>query len=435
MSLINQMLQDLEKRGASSAERGALPNQVRALPRTEKSNMPWWPLGIAAALVVIAALAWQFGNQLTPASPPPLARGAPPTPRPKEVSPAAEMPPARAPTSIETAPSGPASRLALELETAPSADNRPAAAPAEPPAAAEKQLAAQPKLSKALEKSPKTPSAAASSASAKQSPNLPLTSNKVIATEPAISATPVAATPPAEPPKPPPAAPPVASKPATSAAKAVENGAEAKARAALANPQIDKRSHQLTSQQLAENEYRNAANLHNQDRLAEAQEGFRLALQDDPGHTAARQGLFGLLLEAKKNGEAEQVLRDGLDLNLSQPGFAMALARLQVDRGDTVSAIETMQRSASAALGSPDYLAFHAALLQRQSRHQEAVDHYLAALRLAPGSGVWLMGLGISLHALNRNREAQDAFRRAKATNTLNPELQAFVEQRLRQLQ
>ena len=45
------------------------------------------------------------------------------------------------------------------------------------------------------------------------------------------------------------------------------------------------------------------------------------------------------------------------------------------------------------------------------------------------------MGLGISLQALGRNTDAQDAFRRARASNTLNPDLQAFVDQRLRQLQ
>jgi MSHA biogenesis protein MshN len=45
------------------------------------------------------------------------------------------------------------------------------------------------------------------------------------------------------------------------------------------------------------------------------------------------------------------------------------------------------------------------------------------------------MGLGISLQALNRNSDAQAAFRRAKATDGLNGELQAFVDQRLKQLQ
>ena len=94
-----------------------------------------------------------------------------------------------------------------------------------------------------------------------------------------------------------------------------------------------------------------------------------------------------------------------------------------------------MQRSAPAAQGSPDYLARLAALLQRQSRHGEAVEYYQAALRLAPGSGVWQMGLGISLQGLNRTAEARDAYRRARESNTLSPESQAFVDQRLKQLQ
>jgi MSHA biogenesis protein MshN len=60
---------------------------------------------------------------------------------------------------------------------------------------------------------------------------------------------------------------------------------------------------------------------------------------------------------------------------------------------------------------------------------------YQAALALAPRSGVWLMGLGISLQALGRNSEAQIAFRRARASDMLTGELQAFVDQRLKQLQ
>jgi MSHA biogenesis protein MshN len=113
----------------------------------------------------------------------------------------------------------------------------------------------------------------------------------------------------------------------------------------------------------------------------------------------------------------------------------MALARLQVERGDTAAAVETLQRSAPAAAANADYLAFLAALLQRQERHAEAVQQYQAALALAPASAVWNMGLGISLQALNRNTDAQEAFRRAKASNALNAELQAFVDDRLRQLQ
>jgi MSHA biogenesis protein MshN len=200
-------------------------------------------------------------------------------------------------------------------------------------------------------------------------------------------------------------------------------------------PEIDKRSQELNPQQLAENEYRAGATLLSSGRATEAQERFAAALRHHSGHAGARQALFGLLLNAKKMSEAEDVLQDGLRLNSRQPGFAMALARLQTDRGDTSAAVETLQKSAAAAAGIADYHAFLAALLQREARHAEAAAHYHSALALAPASGVWNMGLGISLQALNRRPEAQDAFRRAKASNALNAELQAFVDERLRQLQ
>jgi hypothetical protein len=111
MSLINQMLQDLEKRRASGAERGALPNQVRVLPREEARSMPWWLIGIAVAAALIAALAWQF-NAHTPSSSAALIAQA--------------QKDTQAPSTALT-PGGPVSRLALELEKVPPLARRPAA--------------------------------------------------------------------------------------------------------------------------------------------------------------------------------------------------------------------------------------------------------------------------------------------------------------------
>ena len=49
MSLINQMLQDLDARRAAHGVGVRLPNDVRPLPKAPSSN---WPLGIAIALVL-----------------------------------------------------------------------------------------------------------------------------------------------------------------------------------------------------------------------------------------------------------------------------------------------------------------------------------------------------------------------------------------------
>jgi MSHA biogenesis protein MshN len=42
------------------------------------------------------------------------------------------------------------------------------------------------------------------------------------------------------------------------------------------------------------------------------------------------------------------------------------------------------------------------------------------------------MGLGISLEAEGRSAEARDAFQRARASNSLSPELDRFVEQKIK---
>jgi len=58
-----------------------------------------------------------------------------------------------------------------------------------------------------------------------------------------------------------------------------------------------------------------------------------------------------------------------------------------------------------------------------------------SALRIAPSAGVWWLGLGISLQAAEQPKEALDAYTRAKSAGNLAPELLAFLDQRLKQLQ
>lgn len=205
---------------------------------------------------------------------------------------------------------------------------------------------------------------------------------------------------------------------------------------------LNKQVRELTPQQRAENQYRRASSLLQQGKSADAVAELEQALQIDPLHAAARQTLVGLLLEVKRQDEAIRRLQEGLKLDADQPGLAMILARLQVEKGELRPALDTLQRSLPFAANRADYQAFLAALLQRNKQHKEAADHYVLALQNAPKNGpqngtqtgLWWMGLGISLQAENRVAEAQDAYGRAKASNTLSAELQAYVDQKLSQL-
>jgi MSHA biogenesis protein MshN len=198
---------------------------------------------------------------------------------------------------------------------------------------------------------------------------------------------------------------------------------------------IDKQMHLSTPAERAESEFRKATGLLNQGRVAEAIDGYKSTLQQDAGHAAARQALVGLLLESRRIDEAQQFLQEGLSLNPDRSAYAILLARIQVERGDLQGAHDLLSKHAGSAANNADYHAFDAAVLQRLGRHKEAVAGYQAALRLAPRAGLWWMGMGISLQADNRSAEALDAFKRAKSAGGLSPDLLAFVDQHMKQLQ
>ncbi|HKC53786.1 MAG TPA: tetratricopeptide repeat protein [Burkholderiales bacterium] len=203
---------------------------------------------------------------------------------------------------------------------------------------------------------------------------------------------------------------------------------------AAAPGKIDRRSN-TSSPSRAESEFRRAVNLVNQGRIAESMDGFHRALGIDAGHEAARQTLVALLLEAKRVDEAAVSLREGLALNTENTGFAMLLARIMVESNDIPTALVVLQRHAAPPDRNPGFHAFAGALYQRLDRHKEAIEQYQAALRLAPSAGVWWLGLGISFQAVERRKDALEAFTRAKSAGNLAPNLLDFVEQRLRQLQ
>jgi MSHA biogenesis protein MshN len=191
----------------------------------------------------------------------------------------------------------------------------------------------------------------------------------------------------------------------------------------------------LNGPQRAEREYRQGVQAWQAGRQGEAIAALEQALQYDAQHSNARQTLVGWLLELGQRAEAIRRLQEGLSHDPAQAGLAMMLARLQVDQGDAAAALKTLQISLPYTVNRADYHAFLAALWQREQKHAQAIEHYRIALRLMPDNGVWWMGLGISHQASGQKSAAREAFQRAAASAALGPELQAFVSERLLQLQ
>jgi MSHA biogenesis protein MshN len=407
MSLINKMLQDLDARGTPGAP--SFPSQIRPVA-SERAGLAGRAgmRTVAAAsggAVAVLALAW-FG--WTHYQQPRVVA----TPAPAAIKPApATIKPAQGMSSSLSV--GPANAVA----PVPAAASAPVPAPApvaqredvfDAPAAAPKQHVA-PK--------PAAPAAMSRAARPKSVAGYEPDSDEARAARQAIMAE-LQARMSAS-----------AIKPAATRNAKADERREHKA-ASLAAPGGQGRQESMS--QRAEGEYRRALASLQDGRMTETIAALEQTLRLDPGHEAARQTLVGLLIEAKRSDEAIRHLQAGLALELRQPALAMLLARLQIERGG--SGIETLIRSLPYAGNNADYHAFLAGALQREQRYREAAEQYQAALRVAPGNGVWWMGLGMSLQGEKRNAEALEAFQRARASGTLSAELQAFVERRLQQL-
>ena len=395
MSLINQVLQDLEKRHASEPELKSLPPHVRAIPEGPRSGNV--TLFVVAALIVFAIMAaflffggwWRHTPSVPAASAPaPVASVVAPAPAVVEVRPVAPVPAAE--PDEQATPMAPASKLSEELSFIPRQRKEPMTKPDKPvaPHVPTQQVPTQVSIPPEFRKAIEPPA-------------------EVLAAVPQPAAPRV--------PAPPAPVAPVPASPAPAGA-------------------IDKQVREMTSMERAEMTFRKGVAQLQESRAGAAEASFREALQIDQNHVAARQALLGLLLGAKRNDEAEQLLKRALELNPRQPRHAMVLARLEVERGEVTGAINTMVAALPYVQSDPEFYGFLAALLQREGRHRETVDYYRAALRSAPGNALWLMGMGISLRATSQFAEARDAFQRALETKQLNSELQAFSERQLREL-
>lgn len=229
-------------------------------------------------------------------------------------------------------------------------------------------------------------------------------------------------------------APPEVKKTIPHKAEGSTNNVTEKIKTAPAASPVDLQLKKISPQQRAENEFRKANLAAQEGRTNDALAGYESVLSVDPLQHAARRALVGVLLQVKRNEDAERILKEGLKRDSHETSFAMLLARLQVERDAVPLALETLQRSLPYAEGQADYQAFVAALLQRQNRHKEAITHFQIALQLAPNTGVWLMGMGISLQAVQRNEDARDAYQHALTSNSLSAQLQAFVQKKLKEL-
>ncbi|MBW7902357.1 MAG: tetratricopeptide repeat protein [Rhodocyclaceae bacterium] len=389
------MLKDLDARHAAEARKG-LHREVRALPAAPAGG-GWRRLFVGGAALLLAAgggwLAYErFGSGFdTAEASAPIAAAVP--------APVALPPAGEGAEGASEAPGLPPS-AAVPAWPAP-ADMPPPVVPAAPVVPAP---AVSPPAPAAPVAAPSPPARVAEPSPAPAAPATPAVAPAAPGAQPAAPAAVRA-----------PAAAPASPVPAPTAAGVVEKRPPAK-----------------SVREQADADHQRAVALVTGGRPAEAVDLLLDVLRRDGGHVSSRQLLARLLVDLGRRDEALALLVEGLAAQPGQIQWAMSAARLLVDRGDPGAAAGILQGSLPFASANADYLGFAGYLAHRLDRHQAAVEHYRAAARIAPGDGRWWLGLGLALEAGQHAAEAREAFLRARQSGSLNADLAALVDQKLR---
>jgi Tfp pilus assembly protein PilF len=185
------------------------------------------------------------------------------------------------------------------------------------------------------------------------------------------------------------------------------------------------------SERTADRLYQEGAELCRNGDLAAGLAKLAEVLARDPGHVDGRLLLATELMRQGDVLQAASILDVGLEKFPQIWQWSQLRAQIALNTGHTDRALEVLLLAPPPVTAQPDYHALLAAVQQRAGHHAEAVSTYHSVLGQHPERGVWWMGLGISLQALERTREAGFAFNRALEDSSLTPQLRSFIQDRM----
>ncbi|MEZ4601446.1 MAG: tetratricopeptide repeat protein [Syntrophotaleaceae bacterium] len=169
-----------------------------------------------------------------------------------------------------------------------------------------------------------------------------------------------------------------------------------------------------------------------QGRQREAETAWRAALAIDPGHVRSRDALIHLLLQQGRQSEIKSLLIEGVQKVPGHLPYRLRLARLLIDEDALSSARQELIREPRPSLTeAPDVYAMLATVSQRQGRYDEAAEIYRSLVGFRPKNGVWWMGLGIAFERSNSLDKAMEAYQKALSGEELSDGLRNFIRQRL----
>lgn len=154
-------------------------------------------------------------------------------------------------------------------------------------------------------------------------------------------------------------------------------------------------------------------------------------IEVEPANDDGREGLAVALQRQGRLAEADGVLLDGIAMAAAPARFAKLRARTLVARGELENALNSLSIAIPPIKEDPEYHALRGAIAQQAGRSDIAIETYSNLTRFEPANGTWQAGLAMALDRSGKLQEARETYQRALDAGGLEPALLAHVQRRL----
>ncbi|MGI2126795.1 tetratricopeptide repeat protein [Shewanella oncorhynchi] len=190
----------------------------------------------------------------------------------------------------------------------------------------------------------------------------------------------------------------------------------------------------LTPKQLAQKRFILANEAERDGKLKDAISYYEQTLGFDPSMHEARKQLAALHYGQGQLAKASEVLQQGMLLFPQQLDFALLLARVQQASGQADLALVTLANIPDThPLARQKWMA-QSDLAQKLGQFPLSEQAYRQLLQQEPQQAKWWMGLAYALDSQQQFPQARQAYRTALGHRGLSAQASAFIEQRLTQL-
>jgi len=189
---------------------------------------------------------------------------------------------------------------------------------------------------------------------------------------------------------------------------------------------------QLTPSELVDQKLSKAEKAINANQIAKAEKLFEEVLIIEANNKEARKKLAALWFGRKSYQQAVNLLSQGISLDKQDSELRLLKAKIQLQQGQHEAAYQTLRPLAH--LEQQDYQVMLANVAQQIQAYESAINAYKLLIKMQPYSGKWHLGIAIIYDKNSQFILAEQAYAKALSKHDLSKASAEFAQQRMQAL-